>query len=159
MDNSDLDWAGGGIEEVLPDVEEVGALPPHPHWGGSTPRPLLAAHSTTRREKGFRTSTPSACGRKTGGRCSLRSQRLSGGVCYQYIYFPHFSTAKIRSFFEHTKFFRKKMQDGGAYVINTLIEHFSLWSNFGILKYKNIYSKIWQFPRKVVSLSPETLKE
>ena len=67
MDNSDLDWAGGGIEEVLPDVEEVGALPPHPHWGGSTPRPLLAAHSTTRREKGFRTSTPSAFGRKTGG--------------------------------------------------------------------------------------------
>ena len=102
-----------GIQEFSSGVEDVGALPPHPHWGVPSPDPCLGCAHPQARGVGVSFLNPFGLWPdRRGAFATLRQP--SGGVCYQYIYFLHFSATKIRTFFEPSKFFERKMQMEGV---------------------------------------------
>lgn len=63
----DLDW--GRHSGFIPEVQEVGALPPHPHWGVPSPDPCLLRRPPT----SSRRAPPCSC--RWLHRCALQSYR------------------------------------------------------------------------------------
>ena len=113
-----------GIQEFSSGVEDVGALPPHPHWGVPSPDPCLGCAHPQARGVGVSFLNPFGLWPDRGGAFATLRQP-SGGVCYQYISFYTFSVAKIRTFFEPSKFFERKMQMEGVCYQYVLLNTFS----------------------------------
>ena len=96
---------------------------PTPPLGGD-PQTPFAAHSTTSERVGLLAPKPLDQRSVKKVRCSLRSQRPSGGVCYQYIFFFHFFGGKGTDFFRYCQTFDRKSFDGGRMLSILFILHF-----------------------------------
>lgn len=128
---------------------------------GEAFRFILAAHSTTSERAGLLAPKPLGLRLIFAGGCIATLCSPTGGVYYQYIFFFHFLSAKIQSFFESTKQFQKKffcrwlhrcaLQSYGWRILSihffstfsaAKIHHQLNFANFGIYKYRNIYSHL-----------------